>query len=398
MRSWTERSIDWLWREVKDVEEIWGDLRSEALEWVKTMVGLSMEYGLKAHVGADRYERADCRQTYRNGYYKRDLETELGLIRSIAVPRARDGGYRPSEVFRRYKRRQEGVNRALREMFLGGISTRRVGEVLETLVGYRLSAQTVSQATKELDREVRKYHNRPLADHYKFLLLDGVVLRVRGPKRYRKRVILCAYGITRDNKRELIDFMTARGETEAEWTGFLNSLYRRGLKGEGLELIVIDGGRGLVAGLNMVYPFIPRQRCWVHKLRNIANYVRRRDQKEVLAGARRIYQADNKQEALKRYRQWADRWRDIYPKAVDCMEKDLEALLRFLDFPCEYHKKIRTTNAIERAFREVRRRTRPISCFQDTRSCERIIFGVFSYLNKKWKAHPFKLFNFTQFS
>lgn len=396
--KWTEGSINWLWREVKDVEELWGDVRTEALGWVRTMLGLSMEYGLKAYVGADRYQRADSRNTYRNGYYERDLETELGLIKDIAVPRARNGGYRPTEVFQRYKRRQEGVNRTLREMFLGGISTRRVGEVLETLLGYRLSAQTVSQATKELDGEIRKYHNRPLTERYKFLLLDGVVLRIKGPERYRKRVILCAYGITASRRRELIDFMPARGETEAEWSSFLNSLYRRGLKGEGLELIVIDGGRGLVAALDMVYPFIPRQRCWVHKLRNIANYVRRKDRKEVLAGARKIYQADNKQESLKKYRQWANRWRGPYPKAVDCLEKDLEALLRFLDFSVEYRKTIRTTNPIERAFREVRRRTRPISCFNDTRSCERIVFGVFSYLNKKWKAHPIKDFNFTQFS
>lgn len=394
----TDDRINKLWAEVKDIEEIWGDLKGSAREWIKTLIGTSFEQGIRAYVGAGMYERAPSRVTQRNGYYNRSLETELGLIEGIAVPRTRDGGWRPSGVFQRYKRRQKGVNKILKEMFLAGVSTRRVGEVLGTLLGYKPSAQSVSEATKVLDYEVRKYHTRPLADCYRYLLLDGVVLRLKGPKSQRKRVILCAYGITAWYTRELIDFQTASKETEAEWTRFLNSLYQRGVRGQALELIVSDGGKGLIAALDMVYPHIPRQRCWVHKLRNVANYVRKKDREEVLKGAKEIYQASNRPEALRRYERWARSWKGIYPNAVECLEKDLEQLLRFLDFPLEHHRKIRTTNAIERAFREVRRRTRPISCFNDTKSCERIVFGVFSYLNKKWKERPIKNFNFTQFS
>lgn len=394
----TDNRINKLWAEVKDVEEIWGDLKTSAKEWIRTLIGVSFEQGIKGYIGAERYDRTPSRVTYRNGYYQRSLETELGLIEGIAVPRSRDGRWRPSGVFQRYKRRQKGVNRVLKEMFLGGISTRRTGEVLETLLGYKPSAQSVSEAVKVLDYEVRKYHTRPLVDGYRYLLLDGVVLRIKGPKSQRKRVILCAYGITARDTRELIDFRTATKETEAEWTRFLNSLYLRGLKGHALELVVSDGAKGLISALDMVYPHVPRQRCWVHKLRNIANYVRKKDQKEVLKGAKEIYQATDRPEALRRYERWAGRWRGKYNNAVDCLERDIEQLLRFLDFPREHHKKIRTTNAIERAFREVRRRTRPITCFNDTRSCERIVFGVFSYLNKKWKDHPIKDFKFTQFS
>lgn len=395
---YTRGHLNELWAEVKGVEEIWEDLKEEARQWVKTLIGVSLEQGIKGYIGAGRYERASDRTTYRNGYYERSLETELGLIEGIPVPRGRDGRWRPSGVFQRYQRRQEGVNRTIREMFLGGISTRRVGEVMHTLLGYKVSAQSVSQATRALDQEVKRYHRRPLGDTYRYLLLDGVVLRTKGPASQRKKVILCAYGITARGVRELIDFQVAKGETEAECTRFLNSLYTRGLKGEVLELIVSDGGKGLIASLDMVYPHVPRQRCWVHKLRNVANYVRRRDQKEVLKGAKEIYLARSRQEALRRHEHWARRWRGVYPTAVECLERDIESLLRFMDFPLGHQKKIRTTNVIERAFREVRRRTRPISCFNDTSSCERIIFGIFSYLNKKWKEHPIKNFNFTQSS
>ena len=391
----TELTVAELWKEVKvSEEEIWGDLKLEAQIFLKRILEGAMEDEVMEYIGISRkYERAEERVSQRNGYYKRDLATELGEVRELEVPRTRDGKFR-TKVFKRYKRRKGKVDRAIKDMFLAGVSTRRVREVLRPLIGCCPSAQTVSQVTKSLDVEVRKFHKRRIKGCYKYLFLDGLRVKVKTATGVRKRLILCAYGIREDGRKELIDFRQACSESEHEWEAFLADLYRRGLGGEKLQLIITDGAPGLHSALDFVYPNIPRQRCWVHKLRNVASKLPKKIQEECLRGARVIYLAPSRREAVRRYWQWASRWRDSEAKAVECLEKDLDELLNFFDFPEKHRSKIRTTNAIERVFREVRRRIRTMSCFENWRSCERIIFAIFHYYNKKWEEKP--LNDFTQ--
>jgi len=395
VKDLTEVRVRDLWREVKDEEDWWGDLRKESLGVVQRLLEGAMEGELLEQLWAGRYRRTELRRGYRNGYRKRSILTELGLLERLRVPRDRDGQYQPT-VLPRYQRRQEGVNRLVREMFLSGVSTRKVREVVEPLLGAGVSAQTVSRITRSLDGEVKRYHRRPLADHYRYLLLDGIVLKVKGATGVRKRLVLCAYGITTQGQRELLNFRQATAESAAQWEAFLQDLYQRGLKGTGLCLVTTDGCPGLHRALDTVYPYVPRQRCWAHKLRNVAAKLRRRDQAECLSQAKKIYQAGTRREAVVRFREWRKQWRDVAPKAVKCLEEDLEELLPFLDCPQAHWRKVRTTNAIERAFREVRRRTRPMSCFQNPASVDRIIYGVLSHLNKNWKERPLK--EFTHFS
>ncbi len=149
-----------------------------------------------------------------------------------------------------------------------------------------------------------------------------------------------------------------------------------------------DGGSGLTAALPQIYPQVKHQRCWAHKLRNIAEKVRKIDERRVLSGAKRIYLAPHRRSAMQAFRRWRDRWINQYPEAVRCLERDLETLLTFFDVPPETRDHIRTTNYIERSFKEVRRRTRPISCFANAGSCERIMYAVFVYLNSKWESNP----------
>ena len=222
--------------------------------------------------------------------------------------------------------------------------------------------------------------------------LDGIVLKIKGAAELKRRVVLCAYGITHAGIRELIDFRQASSESEAIWTAFLDSLYRRGLTGDRLDMVNTDGCAGLHRALDSVYPFVPRQRCWAHKMRNVAAKLPRKHQDACLAEAKTIYQAHTRREAVLRFRQWAAHWRAIAPNAVRCIEDDLDELLPFLDCPQAHWKKVRTTNAIQRAFREVRRRARPMSCFQNSASVERIIFGVISHMNTNWKAKPLPQF------
>lgn len=374
-----------LWRETPLEEEFWRTAQERQRHALKLILESALEEEMVALVAAGRYRRTEVRRGYRNGYYERDLATQIGMIKGVRVPRTHPGGKERS-VFRRYQRRQAYVDALIRDIFLAGVSTRRVGAVLEGLLGEPVSAQTVSRVVRSLDREVARFHQVPIVDDFLYLLLDGVSMRVKGALEVKRRLVLCAYGITRRGERQLVDFRLATSESAAAWESFLNQLRERGLGGRHLRLIVTDGCPGLHAALETVYPYVRRQRCWVHKLRNVANLLKRSQQQECLEGARAIYQATTRREAVQRYWAWARRWREQAPKAVACLERDLDELLNFLSCPEPHRRKIRTTNAIERAFREVRRRTRPMSCFTNDASCERIVYAVISHLNKSWEG------------
>lgn len=370
----------------------------ELVEQVRAQLKALIEKALEAerdrYLQFDFYEHApQFRFDYRNGCYFRDFATRLGLLRRLRIPRTRKG-FR-SQLLPRYQRRQEAVNELVRQAFLRGISTRQVGEVLEPVLGEAYSAQTISHISRQLQSAVDQFHRRPLRDEYVYLFLDGVVLKVRDTGgSVRRRVILVAYGITAQGRRELVDYQFARnGESEAAWTEFLQDLFLRGLEGKNLRLITSDGGRGLQAALPLVFPRIPVQLCWAHKLRNIADKVPKKEG-SCVAEAAAIYHAASQSEAQKAFHGWKRRWEARRPRAVACLERDLEALLPFFQVPAAHWKKVRTTNVIERAFREVRRRTRPMSSFSNPESCDRIVFGVISHLNRSWERKP--LPEFTQ--
>ena len=384
IRALDERTLADLWREVPLEEEVWSVVRAREQLALKHLLQGALEHELVEQLAASRYRRTEVRRGYRNGCYERDLVTQLGVIAGIRVPRARARVER--QVFRRYQRRHTVVDALIREMFLAGISTRRVGQVLSVLLGEPVSAQTVSRLARSLDQEVVRFHEAPLADDVRYLLLDGVSMRVKGAMGVKRRLVLCAYGITVSGQRRLLAFRLAQSESAQAWEAFLSQLRERGLAGQRLRLIVTDGCSGLHQALETVYPYVPRQRCWVHKLRNVANLLRRSQQRECLGGAQAIYQAATRRAAIRAYWAWARRWREEAPKAVACLERDLDELLNVLACPEPHRRKVRTTNAIERSFREVRRRTRPMSCFTNSASCERIIYAVISHLNKSWEG------------
>lgn len=395
-----DESVAKRWHRVKDFlnacedKAFWVDIKRHTRELLKETMELILEEELTLYTQAKWHQRTQERLDYRNGFYQRDLQTELGPIEEIRIPRLRKGTFK-TKVFERYKRRQSAMNEAIQNVFLSGVSTRRVSEAIRPLLESTFSASCVSRITKGLDRKVQAFHKRQLLDEYQYLFLDGISLKVKNALRSQKKIILAAYGITLFGKRELIASRQAKSESEASWTTFLDDLYKRGLEGKHLKLIITDGGGGLHAALEMNYPFIRRQRCWVHKLRNIANKLKRSIQKECLLEAKGIYLSKTRRQAVRRFKRWKERWRRRAPEAVRCLEKDLDEMLAFLDFPEAHRVKIRTTNVIERSFREVRRRTRPMGCFTNQASCDRIIYAVLSHLNAQWKEHP--LWEFTQF-
>jgi transposase-like protein len=387
VKALTERTIAERFAEVKDEESIWEDVSEETRVLAKRIVESSLEEELTLRLGAAPYSRKETRRGWRNGGYDRQLVTQWGLL-DIHMPRARQQ-MPPSDLLGRFVRRQPQVDRLIRQAFLRGISTREVGEVLEPILGCRPSAQTVSRIAQSLDAEVRRFHWRWLSDEFRYLLLDGVTMTVKHPGGVRKKLVLVAYGLRADGTRQLVDFRLSIAESREQWEVFLEDLYRRGLEGKYLQLIVTDGCPGLASAIEIVYPRVAHQRCWAHKLRNIAAKLPLKHQEPCLKGAKAIYLAENARQAGQLFRQWADEWRPVVPKAVKCLEDDLEQLLAFFACPREDWRTVRTTNAIERAFREVRRRTRPMSCFQNNASCERIIYAVITHLNQRWsKALP----------
>ncbi len=392
VKDLTELTLKDLWKEVKDEEDWWGDINERTIGMVKLILESTLEEELLEQLQASRYQRTEVRKGYRNGHYEKSLYTRFGMMKAVRIPRARES-YQ-SKVLRRYQRRQDELNQMVRDMFLAGVSTRRVGEVLATVNGEKVSAQTVSRIVRSLDTEVRLFQDRPISDVYQYLFFDGISLKVKGAAKTHKRQVLCAYGITLWGERELISFRQGADESEAKWEAFLSDLHARGIEGKNCQLIVTDGCPGLHKALDTVYPYISRQRCWVHKLRNISNKLRVKDREECLAGARRIYLAGHRKEAITAYKNWQRKWSSVYPDAINCLDKDLDELLNCMDIPVAHRVKVRTTNAIERAFREVRRRTRPMSCFTNSRSVDRIIYGVVSHLNQTWKDKP--LHEFTQ--
>ena len=374
-------------------ESCWGQIRWKTQHLLQGLLEADSERQMAEYLGLARYERAEEaeeRVDSRNGFYERDYVTPLGVIR-LRIRRTRKRSFLPRGLTALQRRAPE-VAELIRQAFLRGISTRAVGQVVALLTDEPVSAQTVSRLTRVLDRQVQKFHHVRLQDDWAYLLLDGVWMKVRrafGPQRV---LLLVAYGVRANGQRQLLAFVRARAESQAAWEGFLWDLQQRGLCGRQLQLVLSDGGAGLAAALETVYPRARHQRCWVHKMRNLRDGVRRRDQAAIKRDAQRIYLARNARQARGAFQRFRFRWRALYPGLVKRLERDLPELLTFFDFPQPLWRKLRTTNAIERCFVEVRRRTRPMVLFVNVASVERIIYAIFQRFNQQWQNHTLRLF------
>jgi transposase-like protein len=402
----TQETLLHRWSRVKDFmnqvdpKEFWIDVNTYLRKLTKNFIEDTLDEEMIQYQQRKRYQRAKERLDYRNGYYHRDLDTTLGPIEHIAVPRSRHGLFKTS-VFERYQRRQQTVNDVICNAFLRGISTREVASVLKPILSTNISASAVSRITKSLNTQVKAFHQRKLIDEYQFLFFDGIAISVKSALKAKKILVLVAYGITIFGKKELIAFKIANAESNNACEGFLNDLFRRGLEGKHLKLIITDGSKGFINAIDLVYPHTKHQRCWVHKLRNCTKHLKKADTKAFKTAARKIYNAASHREAVAAFKHLRRHWSRAYPKVIESLQQDLDSLLAFLQIPVKeqyrefIRRQIRTTNIIERSFREVRRRTRPMGCFTNNDSVSRIIYAIFNRLNSKWQDKP--LTQFTQF-
>jgi putative transposase len=374
-------------------ESFWGDLQGQVKQPVKAMREVDSEQRMQEYLGLRGYERPaeeEPRMDSRNGYYGRDYATPWGVIR-FRVRRTRWRSFLP-RMLHAFERRAPEVAELIRQAFLRGLPTRAVGRVVALLTEEPGSAQTVSVLTRVLDAQVRAFQEAERGDDWAYLILDGVWMKVRrgfGPQRV---LLLVAYGVRPNGQRQLLGFLRARGESQGAWEGFRGNLRERGLLGRHLGLIITDGCAGLATALQVVYAGVPHQRCWVHKMRNICEAVRRRDHDQVKQDAQKIYYAASLAEARQAFRSFQRSWQAVYPRVVKSLEKDLPELLNFYAFPKHLWKKLCTTNAIERCFVEVRRRTRPMGVFTNVQSVDRILYAIFNRFNEDWQNHTLQLF------
>jgi putative transposase len=377
------------------VKSIWRQIQGEVKRVIKFQIERALVLEQRDKVGCGRYKRSEGRQGYRNGSYVRDWLTSYGWIDRLVIPRVREGGIE-SKILERYRRRQRQVDLILLESFLFGHSTRKTVRLFKRLFEGSVSAQTVSNIVKELNKQVQQFHRRLLGDDYRFLYLDGLWITLNKPVKV-KRVLLVALGVKIDGSKELIGFQLATSESESWWWGFLSDLKSRGLRGENLEVMVSDGASGLIKAFNALFPRVDRQLCTFHKANDLGNHlVNRAHYHQIISDALYIFEGETATEVRGRLRVFCGKWSSKEPKAVRNFLKGFEYCLTYLEYPKFIRTMLKTNNPIERYLQELRRRIIPMRAFNNSRSVERIIYGLIAYvLNQK---QDMLIHEFTQLS
>lgn len=345
-----------------------------------------MERERDAFLGYARYGRKPVGMTNeRNGTSPKKVMTRFGEL-ELHVPRDRDGEFETA-VVGRYQKREGKVNRLILEMFVGGLSTRRMKKLTQMLLGRGYSAATISNINKSLNSEMEAWLHGPIEEEIAVLFVDGLNLPVR---RFHvsKESLLVALGITRDGRRRIVGVSLGARESAESWRQFFVELKKRGLKSAAVCLGVMDGLPGLETAFEAAFPKAVLQRCIIHKTWNVAAKLPRGIQRNCLAQMSRIFNAADEAQARERFGIWAQQWRKVAAEAVACLEKDLDRVLTFYRFPQAIWKKIRTTNIIERMFKEFRRRTRAMDSFPNEECCLRCVYAISRNLDQAWSRRP----------
>lgn len=336
-------------------------------------------------IGALPYERTPQRRDQRNGYYTRDLGTSMGRIEALPVPRTRKG-YR-TQLFKKYQRRRAELDAAISEMFVKGVSTRGVGDVLEGLTGSKPSPSTVSRVFHTLEGEYQTWKTRPLAERYEYAFADGTYFTVIYEGEGCKMPILAVVGINPAGEREVLAFTVGDRENQTAWEDLFDDLKARGVKEVGLW--VTDGHQALLNALATRFPNSARQRCVQHKMKNVLSYVPKQQHDLVKPELKAIFYQDSREAAEREIIAFCEKFEATYPTAVACLKRDLDACLTFYAFPKVHWKTIRTTNVIERLFGEVKRRSHKMAAaFRNEKSCLLMFYAVTRSLKFKRISMP----------
>jgi putative transposase len=351
-------------------------------ELIRTVINTAMQIERQQFLNVSPYERSAERRGHANGYKPKTVTTRVGQVR-FDVPQVRDSSFYP-QALEKGLRSERALKLALAEMYIQGVSTRRVAAITEKLIGTEVTSVQVSRAVAELDQQLEAWRNRPLG-RYKYLWLDARYEKVRIDGMVRDAAVLMAAGLNLDGKREVLGVSISLSEAEVHWRSFLESLTQRGLAG--VELITSDDHAGLGKARIAVFGGVPWQRCQFHLQQNAQAYVPRKVLKsEVAADIRAVFNARHRQEAEELLAFAVKKYAETSSGLADWMEENIPEGLTVFSFPEKHRLRLRTTNGLERLNREIRRRTRVAVLFPNTASCLRLVTAIIMEISEEWQT------------
>jgi putative transposase len=362
----------------------WKEVMAEQEDMLRPLIQEVIQQVLEAEmdeaVGAGKGERTQNRVGYRSGYYGRTLITRVGKL-ELRVPQDRQGRFR-TEIFERYQRSEKALVGALTEMYVQGVSTRKVKAVTEELCGHEFSASTISRLNQGLDEELKKFACRPLEEPYPYLILDARYEKVREEGVIRSQAVMIAIGVDWEGRRNVLAVELASRESLTSWKDVCVRLKSRGLNG--VELVISDDHAGLKKAIAEVFTDAAWQRCYVHFLRNALDYLPRKADNDCLTELRWIYDRRSIDEARQDLAAWLRKWASRYPKLCDWVESNIEETLTFYRLPRQHHKNLKSTNLLERLNEEIKRRTLVVRIFPNTDACLRLIRALAVEMHENW--------------
>jgi len=366
------------------VDQIIKELIGQGTEGLKPVLELLLNSAMKVEreqaLNAGSYERTEERHGYANGYKPKGIQTRMGAL-ELKVPQARGLKFYPQSI-EKGLRSEKALKVAIAQMYLEGVSTRRVQDITEKLCGYEVSSTQVSRVTKELDEQFEAFRNRPIGEIC-YLVVDAIYLKVRHNGSVIDMAVLLAYGINNEGKREILGASTSLSEAEIHWRDFLQHLQSRGMRG--LRLIISDDHAGLRSARMAVFPSVPWQRCQFHICQNAQSYAPKKSMRlEIAETMREILNSPTIEMAREMVRLALDKYKTRAPEFAKWLEGNIEEGLTVFQFPKEHRKKLRTSNGIERVNREIKRRTRVAVLFPNKESALRLVTGVIIEIHEEW--------------
>jgi putative transposase len=347
---------------------------------LEALLQAALEAEMTEAIGAEKGERTETRLSYRSGYYGRSLITRVGTL-ELRVPQDRLGRF-STDLFARYQRSEKALVGTLAEMYVQGVSTRKVKAVTEALCGHSFSASAISAVNKSLDEALHKFAERQLAEPFPYLILDARYEKVREGGIIASQAVLIAVAVDGEGRRQILAVELANRESRSSWRDFLTRLKQRGLFG--VEFVVSDDHEGLKGAISEVLPGAAWQRCYVHFLRNALDYVPRKVDDDCLQELRWIYDRRELAEVRRDIAQWLTKWQGKYPKLCDWAEDNIEETLTYYRLPLAHHKHMKSTNMLERLNQELKRRTHVVRIFPNVESCLRLVRALAVETHENW--------------
>ena len=374
------KSADKVAVEPEEIKAVLVEQRDFLQPVVQEAVQAILEMEMEECLQAGKHERTDDRQGYRSGYYRRRLITRVGTM-VLRVPQDRSGRF-STEVFEQYQRSEKALVAALAQMYVQGVSTRKVAAVTQELCGHEFSASSISAITSRLEQQLAQFSQRPLEVEYPYVIVDARYERVREGGVIVNRAILVALGIDWEGRRQVLAVEYAQRESQSSWKDFLLGLKKRGLMG--VRLVVSDDHAGLKAAIKEVMPEAWWQRCYVHFLRNALDYLPRKADEGCLQELRWMYERRDAFETRRDLKAWLEKWSAKYPKLCAWMETNIEETWSFYQLPLSHHKHMKSTNLLERFNQEIKRRTLVVRIFPDEASCLRLVRAIATETHEEW--------------